>query len=281
MPTTRTFIKKFHMQNALTLYATLAAIGLYLGTAAYLYSQIRSKQSIKQNSWLIALTLLPIILHFFSVQHTLLHPHGIQLDLFNATSLILLAINLLIVISGIKKPLYTLLVFLFPLSALLLLTGTISPIQTTTDNSVNNEILTHALLSILAYSLFIIATLQAVLLAYQNHQIKNKNPNGFISALPPLQTMEALLFELLWFGEILLTIAILTGFVFVEDVFAQQLVHKTVFTLMAWVIYAVLLWGRHIRGWRGNTALRLTLGGFCFLMLAYFGSKFVLEVLLQ
>lgn len=269
------------MQNALILSATIAAVGFYLGTAAYLYAQIQRQQLIKQNTWLLAFTLLPIALHFISVQQTLFHSDGIQLDLFNATSLILLVINLLILISGIKKPLHTLFVFLFPLSALLLLIGTMSPNQTTSENSVDNEILTHALLSILAYSLFIIATLQAVLLAYQNHQIKHKHPNGFIRALPPLQTMEALLFELLWCGEILLTIAILTGFVFVDDVFAQQLVHKTVFTLVAWVIYAILLWGRHIKGWRGNTALRLTLGGFCFLMLAYFGSKFVLEVLLQ
>jgi ABC-type uncharacterized transport system permease subunit len=93
--------------------------------------------------------------------------------------------------------------------------------------------------------------------------------------------MEALLFELLWCGEILLTIAIITGFIFLDDLFAQHLVHKTVFTLLAWCIYAILLWGRHAKGWRGNTALRWTLGGFCLLMLAYFGSKFVLEVLLQ
>jgi ABC-type uncharacterized transport system permease subunit len=93
--------------------------------------------------------------------------------------------------------------------------------------------------------------------------------------------METMLFELLWAGVILLTVAIASGFLFLEDIFAQHLVHKTVLTLVAWVIYSTLLWGRYQLGWRSQTAVRFTLGGFALLMLAFFGSKLVLELILQ
>ena len=93
--------------------------------------------------------------------------------------------------------------------------------------------------------------------------------------------MEALLFELLWVGEVLLTLSIMSGFIFLENIFAQHLVHKTVFSIAAWFVYAFLLMGKYKLGWRGNTAIRWTLAGFVFLMLAYFGSKLVLEIILQ
>ncbi|MDP4917088.1 MAG: cytochrome c biogenesis protein CcsA, partial [Haliea sp.] len=63
--------------------------------------------------------------------------------------------------------------------------------------------------------------------------------------------------------------------------FAQHLVHKTVLTLIAWVVYSTLLWGRYQLGWRSQTAVRFTLGGFIVLMLAFLGSKLVLELVLQ
>ena len=120
-----------------------------------------------------------------------------------------------------------------------------------------------------------------VFCANQNHALKNKSRLTNARLLPPLQTMESLLFELLWVGEILLTLAILSGFYFLEDMFAQHLVHKTVFALSAWFIYALLLWGRHQMGWRGTKAIRWALAGFVCLMLAYFGSKLVLEIILN
>ena len=141
--------------------------------------------------------------------------------------------------------------------------------------------LSHILLSILAFSLISIAALQALFLAYQNHQLKHKNPTGLVSKLPPLQTMEMLLFELLWVGITLLSLSILSGILYLQNIFAQHLVHKTVLSIIAWCVFAVLLWGRHYSGWRGSTAIRGTLVGFAFLVLSYFGSKFVLELILE
>jgi ABC-type uncharacterized transport system permease subunit len=98
---------------------------------------------------------------------------------------------------------------------------------------------------------------------------------------PPVQTMEALLFELIWAGEILLTLSLLSGFLFYDDLFAQKLVHKVVFSLVAWAVYAILLWGRHFQGWRGNKAIRWTWAGFSAILLGFIGSKFVVEFILS
>ena len=93
--------------------------------------------------------------------------------------------------------------------------------------------------------------------------------------------METLLFQLIALGFVLLTLALTSGFVYLENLFAQHLVHKTVLSIIAWVVFAVLLWGRYRHGWRGRKALRWTLGGFLILMLAYLGSKAVLELVLH
>ena len=138
----------------------------------------------------------------------------------------------------------------------------------------------HIFVSLLAYSMLTLATLQALLLYYQNQHLHNHHPGGLLRILPSLQEMERLLFRFLIAGFVLLTIGLLSGFIFLEDIFAQHLVHKTVFGITAWLCYGILLWGHWQFGWRGKFAIRWTVGGFIFLMLAYWGSKFVLELIL-
>lgn len=132
----------------------------------------------------------------------------------------------------------------------------------------------------LAYSVLTIAALQALLLALQDHHLRNHHTNGLIMQLPALQIMENLLFELVWIGIVLLSISILTGILFIEDMFAQHLAHKTILSIIAWGIFSTLLLGRYKLGWRGTTAIRWALGGYLLLMLAFFGSKLVLEIIL-
>lgn len=135
--------------------------------------------------------------------------------------------------------------------------------------------------SMLAYAVLTLAAIQSAVIAVQDHQLKHRHTRGIIQVLPPLQLMETILFELLWVGVIMLTIAIGSGAVFIDDIFAQHLVHKTVLTIFAWALFSLLLWGHYQLGWRSQTAVRLTLAGFALLMLAFFGSKLVLELVLN
>ena len=98
--------------------------------------------------------------------------------------------------------------------------------------------------------------------------------------LPPLQVQESLLFQLIGIGFFMLSLSLVSGVIFIDDIFAQHLVHKTALSLVAWVVFGVLLWGRWRHGWRGRTAIRWSLAGAVVLALAYFGSKLVLELVL-
>jgi len=139
----------------------------------------------------------------------------------------------------------------------------------------------HISSSILAYAMLTLAAIQAAVLSLQDHQLKQRHTRGIIQILPPLQLMESMLFELLWIGLGLLTISIVSGAIFIDEIFAQSLVHKTVLTIAAWLLFSTLLWGHYQLGWRSKTAVRFTLAGFVMLMLAFFGSKLVLELILH
>ncbi|RSZ55143.1 cytochrome c biogenesis protein CcsA [Massilia atriviolacea] len=146
----------------------------------------------------------------------------------------------------------------------------------------------HIAVAILAYSTLTIAAFHAVLMALQETRLHARNPQaGWLATaldqLPALLTMEKLLFRLIWIGFVLLSLTVLSGIVFSEQLFGTVLKwdHKSVFALLSWFLFAALLAGRRWRGWRGKTALRFTLAGFATLVLAYVGSRFVLEVILH
>lgn len=148
----------------------------------------------------------------------------------------------------------------------------------------------HVAIALLAYSTLTIAAFHAVLMALQESRLHGRPGAGkgdwlamAIERLPALLTMEKLLFRLIGFGFSLLTLTVLSGIVFSEQLFgtAFKWDHKTLFTMLSWVLFGALLAGRVWRGWRGKTALRFTLTGFATLLLAYVGSRFVLEVVLH
>ncbi len=262
------------------LVSNAAAIALYLAASGYLATTLFHKRSADTN-WLLCFTFTALLFHGIGIQGIILGSDGYYLGFYKASSLIFWVINLIVLLSGLKKPLHNLFVFLFPMSTLAVICSMVSESPVIPYSHLGPSIASHILFSFVAYSLLTIATLQALLLAYQNYQLRHKHPTGIVRLLPPLQTMETLMFELLWAGEVLLTLSIITGFLFIQDLFAQHLIHKTVFSLISWLIYAVLLWGRYSRGWRGSVAVRWALGGFIALMLAYFGTKLVLEIILE
>ncbi len=258
-----------------------AAIALYLCASLYLWLQLRQHPNLKLRP-LLFISALALLCHGIASYHWVITNGGLDFSLLPMSAAILFTINLIVLLSSCRKPLHNLFLGLFPLTALLL--AITLTVERTPDLAVgiSPQLSLHIVLSVLAYSLLAIASCQALLLAWQNWRLHNKHLGGWLHTnLPPLQTMEELLFEVLWSGYLLLTLSLLTGFLFIEDLFAQHLVHKTVFSIVAWIFYGVLLWGHHVQGWRGNKAIRWTLGGFMALVLSYTGSKFVMEYLLS
>lgn len=151
----------------------------------------------------------------------------------------------------------------------------------------------HIIVSMLAYSVLTIAAFHAILMLLQearlhpkmikNTQAKSGRFAQMLDRLPALLTMERLLFRLIGVGFVLLTLTVLSGIVFSEQLFGAVVKwdHKTIFSLLSWIVFGALLIGRKWRGWRGKVALKFTLFGFVILLLAYIGSRFVLEVILH
>ncbi|MBI2316089.1 MAG: cytochrome c biogenesis protein CcsA [Betaproteobacteria bacterium] len=149
----------------------------------------------------------------------------------------------------------------------------------------------HTVIAMAAYSLFTIAALHAMLMTLVERRLHHAKLSGHVSGplagplavLPPLLTLESLLFRIIALGFVLLTLTLATGIISSETAFgrAMPFSHKTVFAILSWIIFGALLAGRRLRGWRGRTALRWTLAGFVVLLLAYVGTHFVLEVILR
>jgi ABC-type uncharacterized transport system permease subunit len=146
-----------------------------------------------------------------------------------------------------------------------------------TEATAGWELTAHILLSMAAAALLFAAAVTALLLVFLDHRLRARRIADLSSGLPPLDALEKIMFRLVAAGFGFLTLALITGFVFVTNLFTQNLVQKTVLSLIAWLIFGVLLIGRLRFGWRGRSAVRWTLSGFGILAVAYFGVKFVLE----
>ncbi|MGZ8187423.1 MAG: cytochrome C assembly family protein [Methylosarcina sp.] len=262
-----------------TAFAILS-ISAYLGSALLITRQLYLYPNKKKLTSLF-LAWIAVAAHFLYIAMVFHENNGLSFSFFTMASLVAMIVVLLLLIATLNKPVEKLGIVLFPIAALMLglelnLSERPHPLQT-----YNWQMGTHIMTSIIAFSLLNIAALQALLLAFQDQQLKSHPPKRYIQSLPPLQTMESLLFQMLGAGLFFLTISLLSGFIFIEDLFAQHLVHKTVLSILAWIIFSGLMLGRLWFGWRGQTAIKWTLFGFFSLLLAYFGSKLVLEIILH
>lgn len=258
----------------LLLFAVAVA---YLGAAAGTWRHLRADGGFRPVQVAAGVALL---LHLLLLARIGTHQGGLSIGVGGALSLFAWQAALLLWLFSLRQPVAALGLVVYPVAALCAVAGMIAPRGNPATETLAWPVQMHILLSLLAYGLLTLGAVQAVVMAIQHRMLHDHQPRGPITALPALQTMETLLFRLLAAGFFLLTLAILSGALFIEDMFAQHLVHKTVLSLIAWLAFAVLLWGRWRHGWRGRTAMRWTLGAYGTLILAYFGSKLVLELLL-
>lgn len=176
-----------------------------------------------------------------------------------------------------------LLLIALPMTAIADLLSLLIPEHRVLANAGSTVFRLHFLVAMLSYSLFTLAALHAALMSALEKKLHRGRLPPLLSGLPPLLTMEALLFRLIHIAFLLLTLTLVSGVTFSEELFGKALTfnHKTVFAILSWLIFAGLLLGRRLRGWRGRTALRWTQAGFLTLLLAYVGTRFVYEVILH
>lgn len=256
----------------------LITVAAYLlATAGLVHSIVPGRAQVTLPVWLASG--LALVLH--GVWHVLAWraTGAPDMHFFAALSLTALGMAGLTTVLGMAGRMQALGVVVFPLAALLLVSYAAHGVGT--PQPLDWRLQLHAWSALLAYATLGIAALLAVLLWLQERALRLRQLHVWLRALPPLVQLEALLFRTISVGFALLTLTLLTGVLFVEDFLAQHLLHKTVLSALSWLAFGVLLLGRWRWGWRGRVAVRWTLVAMSLLVLAFFGSKFVLELVLQ
>jgi len=256
-----------------------AALG-YLAAVILLYlSVLHDSRTRRRGS--VTLACLGVLLHA-AAQYQHWFPLGSQeVNVLNVLSMCALVVVALLVASlAMRSPLYDAGLVALPIATLVLLAewGFHVPGNLMSDESTGLTV--HIISSVMAFGVLSIAAVYAFFVALIDHLLRRHRLTRLMRTLPALEVLEGHLFQLIGAGFVMLTVSLATGLVFVSDLFAQHLAHKTILSCTAWLIFGLLLWGRHFRGWRGRLAVRMTLAGCLVLLLSYFGSKLVLEVML-
>jgi ABC-type uncharacterized transport system permease subunit len=267
----------------------LLAFALYAALGAYYWKTVWRAvgETLGHESgppaWARWAILAPLTLHGWLLYGSLFPGGGLHLGVGNALSAISGLTVLIYWLASFRYNLEGLQTLVLPGAALLLLMPTILPEPHGLAHTELPVFTVHLLISLLAYSLFTIAALHALLMALAERRLHSHTLSKVLGMLPPLLTMEHLLFRIITMGFVLLTLSIASGIIFSEELFGKplQFTHKSLFAIVSWLTFGALLGGRKIYGWRGRTAIIWTLSGFALLVLAYLGSRFVLEVILH
>ena len=203
---------------------------------------------------------------------------GIFFGLVTSTNFISWVVATLLFLTSLTKPVHVIGILVYPLTAVSVILLLLFP--DTNSKLVSISIASHVFLSVGAYALLSIAVAQSILLKIQERLLHDHNINTFIDKLPPLQTMEDFFFQTLKMGCILLTLSLASGFIFVDEFFEQNLSYKTFLSVIAWGAFVGIVVGHKMFGWRGRNAILATQIAFSVMVLAYFGTKLVLERLI-
>ncbi|MCW8039935.1 MULTISPECIES: cytochrome c biogenesis protein CcsA [Acinetobacter] len=266
---------------SLPLVYTILALIAYTTSFWYLFMHLMSKRV--PNHWFVGVILsLGLLLHAGVLYNDMLTPAGVNYNVFNIMSFTSALMLLLSILFSTYRPVLPLALIGIPVAATGLILGFAFSKHDLfiSQNSFGLDL--HIILSLSAYAILLMATIHAVLLWFQDRELKNKQKRRvWVNLLPPFQAMESLLFDMLIAGFSLLTLALGFGFFTIDNFFGQHLAHKTAFSIVSWFVYGALLIGHYQFGWRGQKAIRFTIIGFFLLAVGFIGSKFVLEMILN
>lgn len=257
-----------------------AALMLYLAATVLVGYGIHANRPVLRQFGVL-LSVFGVVLHALAFVASFRDIGGVSADFFSALSMASLLTLLVLLLARLLFPVTELLILALPGSAAAVALHLLLASETVLLDTGRRMLDVHIIVSLLSYSLLSIAAITALFIAVLHKLLHQRRGLALIEVLPPLVSMETLLFRIILVGWIGLTVSLSSGFVFVDDLFAQHLAHKTFLSLLSWVLFGLLLLGRWRYGWRGMRAVRLCLIAMAILVLAYFGSKAVLELILE
>jgi len=233
------------------------------------------------NRYLIPIIALALTTHGYWLYQHIMTLHGQNLPILIVLSLVTFIISILTTFSGKLFNTGMLQPVVYICAVINLIAVAYLPSQFITHVQAHPVLGLHILLALLAYSILSIGSLFALQLAYLDYRLKNRKLPLTKIDMPPMMSLEKSLFQIVFIGFILLTFTLITAFFFLDDMFTSERINQAILSTIAWIIYALLLWGHNTHGWRGRITIYCTITGSSFLTLAYFGSRFVSEVILN
>lgn len=258
----------------------IIAIVCYAVSAGYLGWAVWQNQPIAKVPTL-AVMLVGMLAHAVMLYPKIVTLYGLNFNLFNVLSLTSLFMLAFYWLFCVYRPILPLGILATPIALVGVLFGFgNAPYQPLSHIGLGLQL--HIVLSLAAYCVLFMAAVQAVMLRLQMNELKAKTIHRvWVNKLPSLQSMESLLFDMITLGFVLLSFSLVLGFMDVQNLLGQHLAHKTVFSVLSWLVFGALLIGHWRSGWRGARATNMTLSGVGLLGLAFIGTKFVLEVVLK
>ena len=258
----------------------LLCVAFYFSAAGAVAARLFHHQGPNRNLT-AGLALTAGLLHIYLLSQGIFLEPGQNMSMTNVASLIAWLITMTMTVASFTLPNAILLPVVFSFAGIIVMLNLFVPDTYIMHIDVQPALLVHISLALFAYGCLMIALLYALQLSYINLRLKQKQASLLHSSLPPLMAVEQIFFKLLLTGLILLTLSLASGFVFLDDMFASGQAHKTVFSILAWCVYGLVLVGHRQWGWRGKPVITATIIGSVLLTLAYFGSRFVKEVIIS
>jgi ABC-type uncharacterized transport system permease subunit len=249
-----------------------------LAAAAFTMSRLPRFESRVRPLFFVACILAAtgIAWHGQTIFDLVLPTHGFDLSVGNAIAMIGLELAIIGLLAAVEPSLRGMSGGLVLLAALtVLLMGPSG--EPTAGVALAWQVRAHVLIALLSYGLLTVGTIVAIFALVQERRLQAAKLSAVNQLFAPLETTEKLLFAITSLGFAGLTLAIASGASFVINLAEQHLVHKFALSLLAWLVFGILLAGRFFKGWRGKRAIHLYLGGFVLLCVAYFGSRLILE----
>lgn len=264
------------MDNLIAIVATL----MYVLSIATIVPSLVNHTGIRAKSVFVS-AFLALVFHAWLLGDLIINASGQNLSMLNVASLISFILSLVMSVAMFKTRLWFLLPVVYSFSAINVSAATFLPSTFITHLENDPKLLVHISLALFSYSTLSIGALYALQLAWLDYKLKKKKALAINPNLPPLLMVERQLFKIILIGNLLLTGTLITGWFFVQDMFAQGKAHKAILSFIAWVVYSILLWGHYQKGWRGRKVTWFAVAGATLLTLAYFGSRFVREIILS
>ena len=262
--------------HVIQVFTGIVAIGLYAAGSFFAYQMIGGRET--RAGTLRLLTFAAILFHAATISLQLFGQGVLDFGFFVATSVIFWLLPTILLL--LREPVEGLLLVVLPLSALVLGSSLVLESKPAPLDISQPEFVAHVLLSLVGYTVLFMSALQSLMVLLADYSMHRHRVSGLLRLLPPLETMESMLFKLIGIGFTLITLGILLGYWFVMGSDQGMGSEHILPSLVAWLLFLFLLVGRRILGWRGTTATAWTLLAFGLLAGGYLGNKFILEVTL-